>query len=309
MRLLGLCDILPYVRTLLATVLAAGALLTAGCSAAAPDTAPSGTGVPVTDPKLAKLVPPSIRDDGLLTIATDPGYPPMEFRSADGRSVEGVDIDLASAVAAVLDLQPEFEDEAFTAIPDTIRTGRYELGIASLTVRRGRSRDTNAVLYFMSGTRLARSPRAVDLTPTTMCGHSIAAVEGSTQVIHLAKASDHCRERGQSAISIQAFSDQTQVTDAVVTGTAQGMLADSPVAADAVSSHPGELELSGPESDPAPFGMLTAPEFPRLARAVKRATQQLMDSGYYDAVLARWSVEDGAIDRAAIVWADDPRRR
>ena len=280
----------------------AAALLLLGCSV--PETSGDPpTASPSFMPELAALVPESIKEDGILDAITDPNYAPMEFTIEDGVNVEGVDIALTKGVAEVLGLRPRFRREAYTAIPAGVRTGRSELGVASLTIGPEDELRTNAVLYFKSGTQLVRAKQAPQLSPTSMCGHVIASLEGSVQVAELAEASRDCRHRDYSAIEIVAESTQESVTDAVIRGRAEGLLADNPVANLAVNQNPTTLELAGASYNEAPLGMLTRADLRGFARAVRDAVQHLIDSGYYAQVLRKWNVSQGAMKTATIHWA------
>lgn len=285
---------------MVATLSAMSLLL--GCSAPETESDPQITPAPFV-PEIAALVPELIKGDDILDAATDPNYAPMEFTSEDGVTVEGVDIDLTKGIAKVLGLMPRFQSEAYTAIPAGVRTGRFELGIASFTITSDQHPRTNAVLYFESGTQLVRSKHVPSLTRTSMCGYTIASLEGSVQVAELTQASRDCRDLGYSDIEIVAESTQDSVTRAVVSGQANGMLADVPVANLAVNENPATIEFAGESYNHAPLGMLTRGELRGFTKAVRRAVQVLIESGYYAQVLHRWDVPDGAVDNARIRWS------
>ncbi len=280
-------------------------LLLPACGAPAPaPPGPTASDPPLTRvDELAELVPRQIHNDGALTIGTDPSYPPMQFIGESGASVEGVDIDLAGAVSTVLGMSAQFETEAFSALPTSVRTGRVEMAVSSLTIPPGVPIDTDAVLYFRSSSQLVAGRTSSGLSLSELCGRKIAALEGSVQVRALIQRSRQCRDRGRLPLRIEARSDQEQVTTAVLSGRAAGMFTDSPVAQFAIDQHPGELVAAGDPVDPAPFGMITPPEYPRFAKAVAGAVQYLIDTGYYGAVLSRWGVSDGAVTRARIRWS------
>ena len=283
------------------------ALLLGSCTTEDGEPTPTAPTVPPAPTKvdaLASLVPESIRDSGVLTIGTDPSYPPMEYTTGNGDEVAGVDIDLASGIAAVLGLEPQFRLDAYSALTTGVRAGRYDMGIASLTITPKTRLRSNAVLYFRSGSQLVRGVAHEGLTPQSMCGYAIAAIEGSIQVQQLTDADQDCRDEGREPIDIVALSTQDEVTNSVVVSDTAGMLSDRPVAEYAVSRNAATLQLSGRTFDLAPLGILVSSDFPKLTRAIKGAVQTLMATGYYDAVLRAWSTQSGAIDRAKIVWAD-----
>ena len=283
-------------------VLLPAAVGLAGCSATGPQPQLEQPTRPAEVPALAAKVPGPIARDGALTIGTDPSYPPMEFLSAETGTLQGADVDLAGAVASVLGLEPRFEDEAFSALTDSVRTGRIELAVSSLTVPADKPPAADAVLYFNSGNQLVTSQSGSGVTGATLCGSTVATVEGSTQVRDLARISAACRAAGSGGITIEALSDQEQVTAATLSSGADAMLTDIPVAQYAVAQHPGRLALSGKPFDKAPFGMLSPPEHSRFTKAVRGAVDHLIREGYYQSTLRRWGIADGAVAHATIRW-------
>lgn len=277
--------------------------LTCSCTPAPTPPGPSPVPSPSVNQRLADLVPGPIRADGKLVVATDPNYPPMEFPGSDGTSVQGADIDLITAIATVLDLEPVLEQEAFTALSEAVRTGRAEVGIAALTIQ-GQRHETTAVLYYRASTRLVANSDSAALRPSRMCGHRIAVLEGSVQVVTLKKAANACRRAGREPITIIGRSDQPTITQMTARGDVHGMLTDAPVAEYAVRTNDGDLVLAGPPIRPARLGIVVAPELGNFARAVRGALQDLIDSGSYAEILRHWGIERGALDRAAVVWSD-----
>src|SRR4051794_22427024 len=71
----------------------------------------SGAAAPVRD-----KVPAAIRNTATLTVATDAPYPPNESIGADGKTVEGMDPDLAKAIAAVMGLKADVKNATFDSI-------------------------------------------------------------------------------------------------------------------------------------------------------------------------------------------------
>ena len=161
----------------------------------------------------------------------------------------------------------------------------------------------------MSGNQLVASRSAPDITIATLCGTTIGTVEGSTQVRDLARMNASCRAAGAPGITIEALSDQEQVTAATLTEEVDAMLTDAPVAQFAVAQNPGRLAPAGPSFDRAPFGMLSAASRTRFAKVVRAAVNHLIDDGYYQSILRRWGIADGAVARATIHWNERRQAR
>lgn len=255
---------------------------------------------------LAQRVPETVAEDGVLRIGTDPSYKPMEYVNGD-QQLTGLEIQLVMAVAQKLGLTPWFDPEAFTAVEAGVRADRFELGAAALTVPPGERLTTDAVLYLPSGVRLARHQGSA-LQLSGMCGARIAALEGSRQLTALGEASERCEAAGSAPIIIVAFLTQEDVTRAVLTRSAEGMVADAPVVQSAVHSYPAELDLAPGEIDPAPFALLAAAGS-ELSVLVAAAIDELIADGRYDEILAGFGVKQGAAGAAVVLPAGEAARQ
>src|ERR1700756_925377 len=67
-------------------------------------------------PSIAKQVPKKIRAKGSVTVASDATYAPMEFIAKDGKTVIGVDADLAKALGTVMGLKFNVVNATFATI-------------------------------------------------------------------------------------------------------------------------------------------------------------------------------------------------
>jgi polar amino acid transport system substrate-binding protein len=77
--------------------------------------------------KLAK-----IQKGGELVVFTDPNFYPFEFPGADG--VEGVDVEIARAIAADLGVKLKIQESKFDAIIMSIKGGKGDIAISGLTI-------------------------------------------------------------------------------------------------------------------------------------------------------------------------------
>src|SRR6266480_3239962 len=89
---------------------------------------------------------------GTLIVAADAHYAPDEFIGADGRTVEGMDPDLAKALAAVMGLKVKVVNASLSTIIPGLSSGKYDLGISSITDTKRREKTVEFVTYFEAGT-------------------------------------------------------------------------------------------------------------------------------------------------------------
>jgi polar amino acid transport system substrate-binding protein len=131
------------------------------------------------------------------------------------------------------------------------------------------------------------------------CGKSIAVQTGSVQEeSDLPIRQAECEP--DQEIKILSYEKQDQATAAVLSGKADAMLVDSPVAAYAVTQSGGKLELLGDVYEAAPYGYVLPKEQTEFGAAIATALQELEDEGTYEQVLSKWNLEEGAISDFAV---------
>ena len=108
---------------ILVCVIILGVLTAAGCASS-------------TVGKLKK-----VRESGKLVVYTSPYFPPFEFIGENG--IEGVDVEIAKAIAAELGAAAEVRETSFSALPVTLKSGKGDAIISGITITDGRSNDVD----------------------------------------------------------------------------------------------------------------------------------------------------------------------
>ncbi len=268
--------------------------------AGATTAAGAASSAPAAD-DLAGKVPDAIKADGKIVVGTDSTYAPSEFLAADGKTIQGFDIDLFNAVAAKLGLKAEFVTASFDAIIPGVQSGKYEIGVSSFTINDERKKVANMVSYFEAGTQWATkagNPSTINIDDA--CGKKIAVQKGTVQVDDLTARSKKCTDAGKKALTIDQYASQADATAAVVTGKDDAVLADSPVVAYAVEQTAGKLELLGEIYDSAPYGYVVKQEQKDFADVLAAALKATIADGSYKSALEKWGVEDGGITDPAV---------
>ena len=283
--------LLRTATTITALVLALGA-----CGDDDPSLGTGPTTTPSVDATLAGKVPASIKLDGKIVVGTDSTYAPNEFLAADGKTIQGFDVDLFKAVAAKLGLTAEFVTAPFDNIIPGVQSGRYEIGVSSFTINAERKKVADMVSYFEAGTQWAvKKGNPAQIAADNACGKKVAVQKATVQVDDLTARSKTCTSAGKPAITIEQYDAQDEATAALVSGKDDAMLADSPVVAYAVSKTNEQLELLGEIYDSAPYGYVVKQNQGEFAQALADALAAVIADGSYQAVLTEWGVEQGAI--------------
>jgi polar amino acid transport system substrate-binding protein len=243
--------------------------------------------------------PESIKSSGVIRIGTDPTYAPNEFLAADGKTIQGFDVDVFNLVAQKFGVKTEWQAAKFASIITGVQGNKYDMGISSFTINSERLQQVNMVSYYSAGTlwgTQAGNPKGVD--PQNPCGKTVAVQADTVQDTDDLPARQ--KKCGSNPIKILEYVGQDQATNAVVTGKADAMLADSPVLAYAVGQTGGKLETLGEVYDAAPYGYVVPKEQTEFAEAIVQALKEIEADGSYKAALEKWGVEVGAISDFAV---------
>ncbi|WP_380285445.1 ABC transporter substrate-binding protein [Kitasatospora purpeofusca] len=284
----------------------AGALLLSGCG---------GDGATAQDPvqELRAKLPKAQQSAKVLRIGMDVNYPPVEFRGADGKP-EGLDPDIAAALGRILDLRIEYVDTPFEKLLPDLHTKQYDVVMSALSDIRQRregvdeagkstGRAVDFVDYFIAGTSMVvakGNPKGIH-TLDDLCGKVVAVQSGTTQDEIVARQVTACTRAGKP-LTVHKFDTDTKALAEVAAGTAQVGLNDSPVAAYAVKNTDGgnRFEVTGPQSRSNPYGIALRKEDTELRDVLAKAIDQLIRSGEYDKILAKWNATAGAAQNAVV---------
>ena len=276
---------------------AVAAMAVAGCGSNSLDTGTKKTTVDTgVDKAAAALVPQAVKAKGTLVVGTDASYAPSEFLGGDGKSIQGFDIDLFTAVAKKLGLKVTFQNASFDTIITGVQGNKYDVGVSSFTVNADREKQVNMVSYFNAGTQWAAAtgnPKNVD--PAKPCGLTVAVQKGTVQLEDDLPAKEKACKTSGKPVHVLVYDKQDAATAAVASGKADAMLADSPVVAYAVKQSSGKLASVGDIYDAAPYGYVIPKNETGLADAVVAALKALDSSGDYKKVLNAWGVSAGAM--------------
>jgi polar amino acid transport system substrate-binding protein len=290
-------------RLRLAAISFAAAILAAACGSKNSGNSLGGIPAPSKDVKIAGEVPKDIASKGTLTIADDPSYAPMEFVGTDNKTIEGADVDLGTAVGDVLGLKFNFVKATFSGILVGLKAGKYDIGWSSFFDTKERQKVVDMVDYFQAGSGIfTKSSNATTYTSLDqLCGQTMAAEDGTTELDDANAASKKCQSEGKRAITVLHHLTQNEVNLDVLTGRALVGLADSEVARYQVKVTGGKVRFAGEYAPPVLYAIAVprpasaAPGSGPMAKAIKDALQKLISDGTYKKILDKWAISSGAL--------------
>lgn len=255
----------------------------------------SGSGA--VDSAAAALVPAAIKGKGVITIATDPSYPPNESKDQNGNIV-GWDVDMGNAIAAKLGLKANFQQVTFDDIVTGIQTGKYDAGMSSITDNKKREGVDDFVTYFNAGTKLmvvkGNPKNLTDSSPTdlSLCGLTIGVEKGTIQEDpDIPTRNKACEAAGKKDIKPLSQDTQDQINESLQSGRCDAVLADSPVVDYYAQS--GNFQAIGDLYSGSPYGIAISKSNSGLSQAFLAALKDLVADGTYHKLTSKYGIQSG----------------
>ncbi|PRY65867.1 amino acid ABC transporter substrate-binding protein (PAAT family) [Glaciihabitans tibetensis] len=284
------------IAALIGSTLTVAALVGCSSEAAAP------TATSTANPEIAALVPTEMAESGLIRVATDGAYPPfVSISEDDGETLVGLDADLAREMASLMGLEVEFVITSFDGLIPSLQAGTNDMAMNSIGDTKEREQAVDFVTYYHNGTvALVESGNPLDVTAEALCGARVAVNRGSLQQsTMLPPQSAACEADGKEAPTEAVFAGTPEALLALTAGQVDAVLADVPTLVLAQASNDA-FEIAGPAfKNPNPGGV-ALPKDSEFAAAVHAAMTELMENGTYEEIIAKYELEDIAIDESVI---------
>lgn len=248
---------------------------------------------------------------GKLVICSDIPYPPQEFFDSNGNPV-GSDIEIGQAIAGKLGLTPQIENSVFDTIIAAVTTGKCDIIVSAQNITPERVKQVDMIPYFKAGQSFVvakGNPKAINTTDD-LCGKSIAAESGTTEVDYLDGTGGYkgkglsaaCVAKGLVKITVSQYQKDSDALAALSSGNVDAYFADSPVAGYYTVQHPDQFALSGvPPLDTALEGISVPKTKTALRDGVVAALQAMLSDGSYVQILTKYAVQTGGLTAADIV--------
>lgn len=226
-----------------------------------------------------------IKRSGRLRVAMAGDYPPMNAHTLGGKLI-GLDVDLASALAANLQVELVLVEKPFGELIEAVRSGEVDIAISGITMTAARNLEVPfAGPYYQSRKAILGTPEQLDGITAVHQLHGrlleVVAVSGST--------SEALVKRSLPSATHLFVADQNEAIGLVLRGDADVMIADDPVIRLALLRHP-DAGLTFVESDfsAQPIGIAVTPGDPRFVNLIENYLRHLEQTGLLDRLRKKW---------------------
>jgi polar amino acid transport system substrate-binding protein len=279
-----------FVGSLMAIVLVAAACSSGTTPGATTGQSSSSTGQTLDAAAIA-LLPPSVSPGSTLKDGLEASQPPWEFVDANG-SLQGIDIDIANAIAARLGLKIDIANVSFATTLPGVQDGRYDIATSGFGDNPIREKQVDMIDYANDGASLlvlAGNPAGVNIQ--TACGVKIAMLGNSQETEVVAPLiSKGCTDAGKQPVDIVATAVSSDPVVALTSGRAVAALMGTSQAAYVKAQQPGKFEIApGGQIAATPTAMAVALHSP-LDPAILKVLTDMKADGSYDAIMTKWGV-------------------
>jgi polar amino acid transport system substrate-binding protein len=290
--------------SILVAIVAGLALLLAACGGNNNNSSSGGSGGSSGLTDLGKQLPASIQQSKQLRVGSDVAYAPVEFFKVGTQDVQGIDWDLAQAMAKKLGITVSFANTTFDGIIPALKAKRFDVIMSAMSDTPERQKQVDFIDYFNAGTSILvkkGNPHGIQ-SLDDLCGKTIALQKGTTQVDVATEQQGKCQAAGKPKINVLTYDKDTDAQLQVRGGRAVADMNDFPVAAYAAQTIGGgkDFEVVGEQIQAGPYGIGVRKDDTQLRNALQAALKAVIADGTYDQILQKWNVTKGALKTAAI---------
>ena len=158
-------------------------------------------------------------EEGKLHMATNAAFPPYEMTADDG-SFEGIDVEVATAIAEVLGLELVVDDMDFDAALIAAQNGKSDMVMAGVTVNEERQAVMDFSDSYATGVQVIIIKEGSDITLDNLGDQQIGTQRGTTGYIYCSGdyGEDHVVSYDNGITAVQAL--QNGQVDCVVIDSA-----------------------------------------------------------------------------------------
>lgn len=260
--------------------------LLAGCGSSTAETkAPETTAAPApateaAAPAETEAAAPAFTtiEAGKLIMSTNAAFPPYEMVADDG-SFEGIDVEIAGAVAKKLGLELVVDDMDFDAALLAVQQGKSDIVMAGVTVNEDRKLVMNFSDNYSKGVQVVIVKEGSDVTLDNLGDKTIGAQRGTTGYIYTSDdyGDDH----------VTAYDNGTSAVQALMNGQVDCVVIDSAPAQAFVEANPG-LTILDTEYTSEDYAIGMSKDNAALLDAVNAALAELTADGTIPAIVEKY---------------------
>lgn len=224
-------------------------------------------------------------EPGKLIMTTNAAFPPYEMTTDDG-DYEGIDVEIAGAIADKLGLELVIDNKDFDAALLAVQGGEAaDMVMAGVTVTDERKAVMDFTDSYASGVQVVIVPEDSDIASIDdMQGKMIGVQRGTTGDLY---CSDTVENGGFGAENVTPYPDGLTAVQALMNGQVDCVVIDNAPAQEFVAANPG-LKILDTEYANEDYAIGVAKGNTQLLDALNTAIAELKADGTIQAILDKY---------------------
>ena len=226
----------------------------------------------------------SSSDENTLVMATNATFPPYEY--VEGDEIVGIDPEIAAAIAEELGMELQIEDVDFDSIVAGVASGKYDMGMAGMTVDPDRLESVNFSDSYATGIQsiIVKEGSPIQSVDDLSSSTKIGVQQGTTGAQYAAD------DYGQDAVV--NFNKGADAVQALVTDKVDCVIIDNEPAKSFVEANPG-LKILDTEYAVEDYAICVAKDNDELLDKINDALAKLKEDGTVDEIINKYIPSDG----------------
>ena len=221
-----------------------------------------------------------------LIMATNAAFPPYEFKEGD--SFAGIDVEIAGKIAEKLGMTLEIKDVEFGSIVGGVQTGKFDIGMAGMTVTDERLKSVNFSDSYATGIQvvIVKADSAIKSLDDLKGDGSMkfGVQQDTTGDIY---ASDTVENGGYGKDNVVRYKTGADAVQALKTGKVDAVIIDNEPAKSFVSANEGLSILDGSWVEEN-YAIAIAKENTELLEKVNNALKELTADGTVKSIIDKY---------------------
>ena len=232
--------------------------------------------------------------EGVLVMATNAAFPPYEFKEGD--DFAGIDVEIAGKIAEKLGMTLEIQDVEFGSIIGGVQTGKFDIGMAGMTVTDERLESVNFSKSYATGIQVVivnEDSAIASLDDLKGDGSMKFGVQqDTTGDIY---ASDTAEKGGYGEENVIRYKTGAEAVMALKAGKVDAVIIDNEPAKSFVAANEGLKILEG-NWVLEDYAIAVAKENTALLTAIDNALAELTADGTVADIIAKYIPAEEAAD-------------
>ena len=222
---------------------------------------------------------------GKLHMATNAAFPPYEMISDNG-GFEGIDVEIATAIAQKLGLELVVDDMEFSSVITSVQGGKSDIAMAGLTVTEERKQNVDFTESYATGVQVIIVPEGSDIKTVDDLANDkmIGVQDGTTGYIY---CSDTVENGGYGEDHVTSYPNGAMAIEALKAGKVDAVVIDNEPAKQFVAVNEG-LKILDTEYIVENYAIGISKENPALRDVVDAALKELIADGTVKTIVDKY---------------------